>query len=109
MSRHVKFDDNAIEKDWNELIALFSQVRDSEMMDQLLVLFLTINEREFLVQRLRIIRALLQGEMPQREIADKLKVSIAKITAGSNELKRTPKELKERIKRFIETGNIEKC
>lgn len=73
-------------------------------MDQILHLFLTINEREFLLGRYKIVKALLTSDFPQRRIAEELGVSIAKITVGSNELKRTPKELidyfKKQVKNF---------
>lgn len=84
-----------LEKDdeWNQLMKLFTNVKSEEMMDQMFHLFLTINEREFLVDRYKIVKALLTSELPQRKIAEELGVSIAKITVGSNELKRTPPEL----------------
>lgn len=96
------FEDIKMEKDWRQLIGLFCKMQDPVEMEKLLLLFLTINEREYLVDRFRIIRALLQGTLTQREIAEQCHVSIAKITAGSNELKRTPVELKEMIKKSIQ-------
>lgn len=82
-------------EEWSKLVKLFTNVKSEELMDQLLHLFLTINEREFVLDRYNIIKALLTTDLPQRTIAEELGVSIAKITAGSNELKRTPQELKD--------------
>jgi TrpR family trp operon transcriptional repressor len=82
-------------KNWNDLLGLFMHAKNEKKMDELLNLFLTITEREFLIDRYRIIEALLTSDLPQREISKKLNVSIARITAGSNELKRTPQEIKE--------------
>ena len=95
------FEDVEIKNDWNCLVELFTQVTDHEQMEKLLLLFLTINEREYLVDRYRIVRALLSTELTQREIAEQFHVSIAKITAGSNELKRTPSDIKKILTEFI--------
>lgn len=89
------------QKDWKELIELFSKTKSEEMMDQLFHLFLTINEREFLKDRFRIVKALLNSGKSQRIIASELGTSIAKITAGSNELKRSSKELIDFFKKKI--------
>ncbi len=97
------FEDVEMENNWNCLIELFTQVTDHEQMKKLLLLFLTINEREYLVDRYLIVRALLTTELTQREIAEQFHVSIAKITAGSNELKRTPIDIKEILTNFIST------
>ncbi len=74
-------------------------------MDQMLHLFLTINEREFVVDRYQIIKALLTSDLPQRKIAEELGVSIAKITVGSNELKRTPSELIDFFIKHVENND----
>jgi len=87
--------------EWNQLVKLFTNVKSEELMDQMLHLFLTINEREFLLGRYKIIKALLTTDLPQRKIAEELGVSIAKITVGSNELKRTPKELIDYFKKQV--------
>lgn len=82
------------ENHWQDVIDLFMHAKNEKKMDQLLHMFLTITEREFLVDRYLIVEALLTSSLPQREIAKNLNVSIARITAGSNELKRTPEEMK---------------
>ena len=87
--------------EWNQLIKLFTNVKSEELMDQMFHLFLTINEREFLLDRYKIIKSLLTSNLPQRKIAEELEVSIAKITVGSNELKRTPKELIDYFKNHV--------
>ncbi len=92
--------------EWNQLVKLFTNVKSEELMDQMLHLFLTINEREFLFDRYKIIKALLTSDLPQRKIAEELEVSIAKITVGSNELKRTPKELINYFKKHVR--NVDK-
>jgi TrpR family trp operon transcriptional repressor len=94
------------EDEWNQLIKLFTNVKSEDLMEQMLHLLLTINEREFLVDRNKIVKALLTSESPQRQIAEDLGVSIAKITVGSNELKRTPPELISYFKKQVK--NIDK-
>ena len=54
----------------------------------LLELFLTAEEKTDLAMRYLIVKELIKGEKTQRQIAKDLNVSIAKITRGSNELKR---------------------
>lgn len=83
---------------WQGLINLFRNVESDEMLHELLVLFFTINERDSLQDRYRIVQALLLSGLPQREIAEKLKVSIAKITAGSNEIKQISPKLEDYLK-----------
>ncbi|MCB1137001.1 MAG: trp operon repressor [Chlamydiia bacterium] len=90
-----------MENDWTCLVELFTEVNDHQQMEKLLLLILTINEREYLIDRYRIVRALLTTKLTQREIAEQFHVSIAKITAGSNELKRTPNDIKEILTDFI--------
>lgn len=87
--------------EWRHLVQLFTKIKSEEMMDQMLHLMLTINEREFLVDRYKIVKALLTSGLPQRKISEELGVSIAKITAGSNELKRTPQQLLDFFKRQV--------
>ena len=56
-------------------------------------LFFTPEEKDNLALRYLIIQELLQDEKSQREMAKNLNVSIAKITRGSNELKRISPKL----------------
>lgn len=55
--------------------------------ENLFELFLTYTEREELAARFAIVKELIKGKQTQREIAVSAKVSIAKITRGSNQLK----------------------
>ncbi|MBB64461.1 MAG: trp operon repressor [Waddliaceae bacterium] len=83
------------QKNWKALVELFSEVHDPDRMASLLEFFLTLNEKSFLIDRYRLVRELFQAKKSQREIAEELKISISKITAGSNAIKRCPDELKE--------------
>lgn len=87
--------------EWNQFVRLLTSIQSEELMDQMLHLFLTINEREYVVDRHKIVKALLTTDKTQRKIAEELEVSIAKITVGSNELKRMPEELLDYFKKQV--------
>ena len=56
-------------------------------LQQLFELFLTPEEKEHLASRMKIIKSLLEQKLSQREISEKMRVSISQITRGSNALK----------------------
>lgn len=68
-----------------ELYALFASVEDEKEAKMLLADILTPQELESLAERWQLIQALAEG-MPQRDIAEKLGISISKITRGSRML-----------------------
>lgn len=72
---------------WQLFLELCSKIKDPEKFDKFFNLFLTYEERETLASRFFIIKALLEGQFTQREMAEKYNVSIAQITRGSNALK----------------------
>lgn len=77
----------------DEFIALMDKAPDKDMQKTLYNFFLTAEEISDLSRRVLIIKALLAGKKSQRDIAKELNVSIAKITRGSNELKRSNKKI----------------
>ena len=74
-------------KGWRDFIGLCRHASSDDELHALLKLLLTIDEQEQLATRVELLRALLKGDKPQRTIAEELKISIAKITRGSNALK----------------------
>ena len=84
---------------WKNFLNLCSQMEQAEQLDKFFKLFLTLEEKEDLIDRYLIIKELLSGQQTQRKIASECKVSIGKITRGSNELKRTDNDFKEFIKK----------
>lgn len=86
---------------WRKFIKLCRIAEDEKKLSQLLECFLTVEEQENIATRALIIFELLKGEKTQREIAKSLKVSIAKITRGSNELKRITPQLENFLKKQL--------
>ncbi len=75
------------EEGWWMFLDLCLTTKNPARLEELLNLFLTIEEKEHLSSRMQIIKALLDEKLSQREISDKLQVSISQITRGSNALK----------------------
>jgi TrpR family transcriptional regulator, trp operon repressor len=82
---------------WRQFIELCQQTKTKQELNELLRFFLTPSEKEAINYRVELIRELLRGDKSQRIIAGDLKISIAKITRGSNQLKYTG----EKLKRFL--------
>ena len=87
------------EDGWRGFLELCSKIRSAEEFNRFFGLFFTIEEKETLASRFIIIKALSEGKLTQREIAETYKVSIAQITRGSNALKIIDPELKK----FLQT------
>jgi TrpR family trp operon transcriptional repressor len=77
---------------WQTFLELCLEMGELKNVASLFDLLLTAEEKESLAMRALIIRELLAQEKTQRAIARDLNVSIAKITRGSNELKRMKPE-----------------
>ncbi len=76
---------------WQSFLALCHAQETNADLIHFFDLFLTDEEKQNLATRVLLIQALLENKLTQREIAKKLNVSIAKITRGSNMLKRMDK------------------
>ncbi len=88
----------AKEEGWWRFLTLCAQFKTPRQLNDFFELFLTLQEKEDLAKRTLIVEKLLEGKQGQREIAEELKVSISKITRGSNALKLINKNLKEILK-----------
>ncbi len=94
--------DSKVVKHWRQFMTLCEETAtDHAMFAEMLNLFLTAEEKENISMRHMIIGELLRGEKTQRTIAETMGVSIAKITRGSNELKRMDKKLIAYLKEKI--------
>jgi TrpR family trp operon transcriptional repressor len=68
-----------------DLLDAFLKIKNAALMDEFLRDILTPAEYNDIIARWQIVKKL-ANNMPQREIARQLKVSISKITRGSREL-----------------------
>ena len=89
------------EDNWLKFVTFCAKERDVKRLAEFLDLFLTHEERESIASRWCIVKALLAEELTQREMAKELNVSIAKITRGSNELKRLSSEQRSALKKWL--------
>jgi TrpR family trp operon transcriptional repressor len=89
------------QKGWDELAEILLNIKDKKSLNQLLELLLTTEEKSDVITRFLITKALLSNVQTQREIAKDLNVSIAKITRGSNELKRTNQRFLKELQSFF--------
>jgi len=86
---------------WWEFLKLCSEINSPEEFQRLFDLFLTLEEKDTLGRRFLIVKALQEGKLTQREIADRYGVSISQITRGSNALKIIEAPLKKILKKFL--------
>lgn len=77
------------------------ETRKTSRLDELLKLLLTIEEKEHLSSRMQIIMALLDAKLSQREISEKMNVSISQITRGSNALKVISDDLLKFLENYV--------
>ena len=88
-------------KGWKMFLDLCLKTKKTSRLEELLNLFLTIEEKEHLASRMQIIKALLNDTLPQREISEEMKVSISQITRGSNALKIISDDLSQFLKNYV--------
>lgn len=74
-------------QEWQQFMRLLQQAVAEDKLEQFFTSFLTSDERDSLGLRVQIVRELLKGDVPQREIQQNLNTSAATITRGSNMLK----------------------
>jgi TrpR family trp operon transcriptional repressor len=70
-----------------ELVKVLLKIKNQKEMIDFLQGILTPKELEEIPKRLAIVKMLKKG-IPQKQIAEKLKVGIATVTRGSNEIKK---------------------
>jgi TrpR family trp operon transcriptional repressor len=90
---------------WNQFLTLCRATESTQQLDQLFSLLFTLEEKDQLAMRVQLVKELLKGEKTQRQISQDLKISIAKITRGSNALKTVDESLKAFILRHTNNNN----
>lgn len=86
---------------WKRFLKVIQSSGSTAELDEVLVALLTPEEKQQLSLRVELLRELLKGDKPQRDIAQQLGVSIATITRGSNMLKTIRPKLKEFFKKVL--------
>ncbi|MDH2997477.1 Trp operon repressor [Pasteurellaceae bacterium LFhippo2] len=82
-------------QEWQQFLGLLKQAVAESKAEELLSMLLTADERSSLGLRVQIVQELLNSQLPQREIQQKLNTSAATITRGSNMLKTVDPETLE--------------
>ncbi len=95
------------EEDFNIFLDLCLKTKKLSRLQDMFNLFLTLEEKEHLGSRMKIIRTLLEQKLSQREISEKMHVSISQITRGSNALKMIDDDLLQYIDRHVRKYNHE--
>ncbi|EKE00716.1 MAG: Trp operon repressor [uncultured bacterium] len=88
---------NMLVINWQSFIELILKIRTEKQLVELFDFLLTDAEQEDIAVRYAIIVELLAGKKTQREIAEQLKISTAKVTRGSNALRIADPEIKKII------------
>ncbi|MCZ4336240.1 trp operon repressor [Shewanella colwelliana] len=86
---------------WDLVLEKVVGLQDHNAMVDLFELLLTEEERSAIAGRLTVFKALLEGNMSQRQIAAEYEISIATITRCSNYLKHMTAGQREAIKALI--------
>jgi len=84
---------------WQDFLQCCLKQKNPDELAKLLGFYLTIEEKENVIDRYLLTSALLEGKLTQREISKQLHVSIAKITRGSNALKIVDNKLKSNLQK----------
>ena len=83
----MTINDPRVKENIKELAQVLSMVKESELLEDFLYCLLTQAEIADIAGRWALIKALRQN-IPQREIAKGLSISLCKITRGSREMKK---------------------
>lgn len=94
-------DRKKVNQGWDLFMQMALQLPKSKKADAFYDFILTADEKQAISGRCLIVKALLEDEMTQREMADEFKMSISKITRGSNGLKEVDKNLKDFLKKQL--------
>ncbi|QLB21506.1 Trp operon repressor [Vespertiliibacter pulmonis] len=87
--------------EWQQFIFLVKLAVEEDKLENLLEMLFTTDERNSFGLRVQIINALLNTDLPQREIQQQLRTSAATITRGSNMLKVVNPDIREWVSKKL--------
>ena len=96
------------EKHIDALAEVLISIRDKGFMVRFLQEILTPAEIDTLVLRWELVKLLYKG-VPQRQISQRLGISLCKITRGSREMKKEGSAIREVLQQSEETRTDKKC
>ncbi len=82
-------------------VQLCQQKAAQNKLEEIITLFLTPEEQEHINARMLIVKALIENQMTQRELAAHFGVSIGQITRGSNAVKTLSNQFLEELSLFF--------
>lgn len=81
--------------DWQKTMDFLNKAFVDNHQFDIFKLLMTTDERIALTTRVKIIKALLEGTVNQRQLKEQLGIGIATVTRGSNSLKDVSPEFKQ--------------
>ncbi|WP_392561201.1 trp operon repressor [Orbus sturtevantii] len=87
--------------DWQKTVDFLHRAFDDNHQFDIFKLLMTIDERNALITRVKIVKALLDGKINQRQLREQLGIGIATVTRGSNSLKDISPEFKLWLKKAL--------
>jgi len=87
--------------DWQKTVDFLNKAFDDNHQFDIFKLLMTIDERNALITRVKIVKALLEGKINQRQLREQLGIGIATVTRGSNSLKDVSPEFKQWLEKIL--------
>jgi TrpR family trp operon transcriptional repressor len=100
----MKLDDPRVAENLSELAYVLAKTADSTLIEQFFACILTPSETADIAARWALVKDL-DKEIPQREIAKNLGLSLCKITRGSRELKKPSSAFKRMLTLVSDSEN----
>lgn len=88
-------------QEWKQTVELLHQAFKDDYSLDIFKLLLTVDERDALITRVKIIHSLLDGSINQRQLKEQLGIGIATVTRGSNSLKEASPKFKTWLEKTL--------
>ncbi|MDF7666527.1 trp operon repressor [Orbaceae bacterium ESL0727] len=87
--------------EWQKTVDLLCDAFNDGYAHDILKLLMTNDERDALITRVKIVQALLDKSINQRQLKEQLGTGIATVTRGSNSLKEVSAEFRQWLEKAI--------